>query len=168
MTTRKQALRSKIAIYLDGADTDGLICVLDRIEERLGNCVNSYQLFAGSVFIDRTRNLSDKPMPSVFNDAISESLSIMVSPEEAKEIKKLARTYGQIYKAEEAVSWARQFMLVYRTGIYYHSINEKPTTCKVCDNVTPTQIIMLNVGLQAGPFCRKCLRRIPKSWYCQK
>jgi hypothetical protein len=166
MTTSKKAMQKKIIAQLGMMDIRGLRTILDLIKSETDGLVGNYKLFARSVFINRTRGLSDKPMPSVFKDAIDEAFSIMVSPEEAKEIKKLALRYEQPYKPEEAVAWARQFMLVYRTKIFNHY--DHSSICKICGVNSLHEVIMLQVSLQAGPFCKKCLRRIPKSWYCQE
>jgi len=101
-----------------------------------------------------------------FGDAIAEAFSIVLSPEEIKEIKKQARIYNQAYKTEEATAWAQQFMLVRRTKPY--DSRSDSSTCKICGANSLHDVIMLQIGLRAGPFCKKCLRRIPKSWYCQR
>lgn len=166
MTANKKKLREKIIAELDKSDAEGLDYFLRSIKQVTNAWENNYQLFSKSVFVDRTRDLSKKPMQPLFKDAIYEALSIMPSPEEIKLVKRQARMYRQTYIAEEVATWPQQYMLVYRTGIYDYY--KEGTKCKICGYNSLNQIIMLQVGLQAGPFCKKCLRRIPKSWYCQK
>lgn len=167
MTTSKQALREKIDTLLDMEDAEGLRATLELLKDRIEEHAGNYLLFARDVFVDRTRDLSKKPMSIIFKDAIIEALSIMPSPKEIREVKEQARIYHQTYVAKEVETWPRQYMLAYRTKVFYNH-NHDAMYCKICNEYSNNQVIMLNIGLQAGPFCKKCLRRIPRSWYCQK
>lgn len=166
MTISKYTLRKKIIEQTDDMDAYGLRIVIGIIGLEKAKWADAYQLFARSVFIERTWDLSEEPMSPMFEDAIVEALSFMPLSEETKKIKKLAREHRQLYKKEDAIAWARQFMLAYRTIPFDH-VNDS-SICKICGANSLHNVVMLHVGLQVGPFCNKCLRRIPKSWYCQK
>ena len=142
-----------------------------------------YELSATGEVCRVTHALARNPIESVYADAIEEATTRPIDwTTQEEKIKKHARHFRQPFNRDEVTVWARQHLLAVRTyllAIIDHP-NTEPYGCPVCERATcaackcpeeedqPLRIVILKMGSHAGPFCPKCLRRVPRTWYLQE
>jgi uncharacterized protein YeeX (DUF496 family) len=145
--------------------------LIDRIKCDKAQQCNDYEMFVVYEICDVTHRLAEKPIKSAYTDAIDEATTRTINwTKHKKKIKQHARVFKQLFNRDEITQWARQHLLALRTQQKNNTRQTNdPWCCTVCGCVDeeshPVHTVMLMIGVQAGPLCPKCLRRIPKTWY---